>query len=230
MSDEQMQPTFTMSHSPTIGAIAAAMAKAQAVMGPAIKDSQNPHFRNDYASLASCFEACRPLHNNEIAITQIPLDGGDGGVLISTMLIHSSGEWIRGNLWLPVSKADAQGYGSALTYARRYCLQALTGLAPDDDDGNEAVNGGPKPAQRPPQAPPQRGPAKAGAAPANLGLFADICEALDRAEAPARVNEIVVNTQRAHQQGLITDAHLEQIKASVAKKRAGFANANGGAS
>ncbi len=73
------------------------------------------------------------------------------------------------------------------------------------------------------------GPAKA-AAPANLGLFADICEAIDKAEAVGPINKLVVETQRAHAQGLITDSHLEQIKASVAKKRASFASTNGGAS
>ncbi len=156
-ADEVVAPTFDVSMSPTIGKIAAALAKAQAVMGPALKDSTNPHFRNDYASLASCFAACRPIFENGIAITQIPVDGGEG-VRVVTWLLHESGEWIKGELWMPVTKSDAQGYGGALTYAKRYGLQSLTGLAPDDDDGNAAVG---RPAQPQPIQQPKPGPAKA---------------------------------------------------------------------
>lgn len=235
MSEEQAMK-WTVSTSAGIGQIAKALAAAQLAMGPAIKDKVGTIPGKDgrqgysygYATLAACFEAIQPLHQNGIAVTQIPLDGGNTGVLVATLLMHESGEWIRGEMWMPVAQQTPQGHGSALTYARRYGLCALCGLASDDDDGAAATHGSQK--NEPPVRLRGNGPAKTSAAPANLGLFADICEALDRAEAPARVNEIVVNTQRAHQQGLLTDAHLEQIKASVAKKRASFASANGGAS
>jgi hypothetical protein len=152
MNDEQVTEvavrTFDVSMSPSIGKIASSMAKAQAVMGPAIKDREGiipgkdgrAGYRYGYATLAACFEALQPFYDNGIAVTQIPLDGGNG-VRVLTYLLHESGEWIRGELWMPVEKQTPQGTGSALTYARRYCLQALTGLAADDDDGSVATHG-----------------------------------------------------------------------------------------
>lgn len=133
--------------SPTIGKIAEALAKAQAKMGPAIKDKEGvipgrdgrQGYRYGYATLAACLEVTRILNEHGIAVTQIPLDGGANGVLMSTRLIHTSGEWLRGDLWLPVVKQDAQGYGSALTYARRYGLCSLAGIAQDDDDGEASL-------------------------------------------------------------------------------------------
>lgn len=238
MSEEQ-QAKWTVSTSATIGAIAKALAAAQLKMGPAIKDKVGvipgkdgrQGYQYGYATLAACFEAIVPLHENGIAVTQIPLDGGNNGVLVATLLMHESGEWLRGELWMPVAQQTPQGYGSALTYNRRYSLQLLCGLASDDDDGAAATHGPQR--NEPPQRPRSQGggvgPAKTSA-PANLGLFADICEAIERCESVARINEVVINTQRAHGQGLITDSHLEQIKAMVAKRRASFASANGGAS
>jgi hypothetical protein len=131
----------TITMSPTVGKLAAALAKAQAEMRPAVKDAQNPHFRNNYATLAACMEAVRPLFAHGIAVIQPPVPHGADGVCVATLLLHESGEWIRGELYMPATKKDAQGFGSALSYARRYCLQATVGLATDDDDGNGAVRG-----------------------------------------------------------------------------------------
>lgn len=158
MSDEQ----FSMTMSPTIGKLAAAMAKAQLSMKPAEKDGKNPHFNNRYATLVSCIEACRPLHENEIAVLQPPVPHGSDGVCVATLLVHSSGEWIRGELYLPATKKDAQGFGSALSYARRYCLQSTLNMGADDDDGNQAAKSPPRqaaPAQRKASPPP---PPKSG--------------------------------------------------------------------
>ncbi len=170
MSDElaEVVGRFDVSMSRTIGKIAAALAKAQAVMGPAIKDKEGvipgkdgrTGYRYGYATLAACFEALQPVYDNGIAITQIPLDGGNG-VRIATYLLHESGEWIRGELWMPVGQQTPQGVGSAMTYARRYGLQALTGLASDDDDGSLATHGV-QPAQAQPIPQPKPTVAKAG--------------------------------------------------------------------
>jgi hypothetical protein len=138
---EETAVTVTMSAS--VGAIGAALAKAQLAMRPAVKDATNPHYKNRYATLASCVEALRPLHENGIAVIQPPAVHGADGVCVSTLLVHSSGEWIRGELYMPASKRDPQGFGSALSYARRYCLTATTGLATDDDDGEAAVRSAP---------------------------------------------------------------------------------------
>jgi len=125
--------------SETIDKIGAALAKAQAGMTVADKDAKNPHFRSDYATLASVMEAVRPaLSENGIAIFQ-DVGTGDGNVLVTTHLIHSSGQWLASTISAKPQKPDAQGIGSTVTYLRRYGLMAAAGIAPgDDDDGNAA--------------------------------------------------------------------------------------------
>ena len=120
--------------------ISAAFVKAQSQFGVALKTSLNPHFKNRYADLASCVEAViDSLNANGIALMQ-QFHEVETGIAIETVFIHESGEELRsGKLWLPAIKQDAQGYGSALTYARRYSLMAACGIAPEDDDGNAAA-------------------------------------------------------------------------------------------
>ena len=119
--------------------LAPALAKAQAVMATAKKDSTNPHFGNKYADLASVWDACRePLTANGLSIVQAPCNTSPDTVSIRTILLHSSGQFISSTITLRPSKADPQGAGSAITYARRYALSAMVGVSPDDDDGNAA--------------------------------------------------------------------------------------------
>jgi len=126
--------------SDSIKELATALAKAQATMAGAKKDSTNPHFRSKYADLASIWEACRDaLTSNGIAVVQMTRATAEEAVIVETRLMHSSGEWIEGELLVPVTKADAQGFGSARTYARRYSLAAAVGVAPEDDDGAAAA-------------------------------------------------------------------------------------------
>lgn len=119
--------------------IATALVKAQKQFGPALKTSTNPHFRSKYADLSACVEAViDALNDNGIAMIQVMHECNDG-VIVSTTFIHESGEVIDcGKLHVPAAKQDPQGYGSALTYARRYSLMAAAGIAPEDDDGNAA--------------------------------------------------------------------------------------------
>jgi len=119
--------------------IASALVKAQQAFGPALKSSSNPHFRSKYADLSAVVEAVIDgLNKHGIFLTQITHEC-DNGVIVETMLLHESGEMLSGGrLHVPATKQDAQGYGSALTYARRYSLMAITGIAPEDDDGNAA--------------------------------------------------------------------------------------------
>lgn len=120
-------------------AIASALVKAQKDFSPALKCATNPHFKSKYADLAACLEAVQdPLNNNGIALLQVTHEDLTG-VTVETLFIHESGEQISGGkLHVPASKQDPQGYGSALTYARRYSLLAACGIAPEDDDGNAA--------------------------------------------------------------------------------------------
>jgi len=119
--------------------IAQALCKAQKAFAPALKTSTNPHFKSKYVGLDGCVEAViDALNNNGIYLMQKSHDC-ENGVKIETILLHESGEEYSGGiLHVPASKQDAQGYGSALTYARRYSLMATCGIAPEDDDGNAA--------------------------------------------------------------------------------------------
>jgi hypothetical protein len=134
--------------------IATALVKAQKEFGPALKSSTNPHFRSKYADLAACVEAVIDgLNNNGIFLIQVTEERSTG-VCVETQFVHESGEIMSGgSLFMPASKIDAQGFGSALTYARRYSLMAACGLAPEDDDANLASSrptvAAPKPVAKP---------------------------------------------------------------------------------
>jgi len=119
--------------------ISTALVKAQKEFAPALKTATNPHFKSKYVGLDGCVEAViDALNNNGIYLMQKTHDC-ETGVKIETILIHESGEQLSGGiLHVPATKQDAQGYGSALTYARRYSLMASCGIAPEDDDGNAA--------------------------------------------------------------------------------------------
>lgn len=148
--------------SATIGSLAAALAKAQGEMAAAQKSSDNPYFRSKYADLSECWESCRgPLSKNGLAVIQTTeiKDGDAIGVVVNTTLAHSSGEWIRGTLFMPLAKKDPQAVGSAITYGRRYGLSAMVGIVADDDDGEAAMGrvqgGGPQKPQNSKQQRPQ---------------------------------------------------------------------------
>lgn len=120
--------------------LAKALSKAQGAMSAAAKDGTNPFYNNaKYASLASIWDSIRkPLADNGLAITQLT-GGKNTGVEITTLLLHSSGEWVKSCMVLTPVKADPQGMGSAITYGRRYALSAIVGaVADEDDDGNGA--------------------------------------------------------------------------------------------
>ena len=121
-------------------AIYSALVKAQRGFGPALKSSTNPHFRSKYADLAACIEAViDSLNENGVMLMQVTHEA-ENGVMIETLFLHESGEQMSaGKLFMPATKFDAQGFGSALSYARRYSLLAACGIAPEDDDANQAV-------------------------------------------------------------------------------------------
>jgi hypothetical protein len=119
--------------------IASALVRAQRGFAPALKTSTNPHFRSKYVDLAGCIEAVvDALNGAGIALIQRTSEDNTG-VTVETVFVHESGEMMEcGKLHVPAAKQDPQGYGSALTYARRYSLMAACGIAPEDDDGNAA--------------------------------------------------------------------------------------------
>lgn len=147
-----------MNQSNSIKELATALSIVQGKLTFAKKDNANPFFKSKYADLASVWESCRELlSENGLAVIQFPsgyqtncVDEKNKEHLMSltTILTHSSGEWISQDMTVPVTKADAQGAGSALTYMRRYALAAVVGVYQDDDDGN-AASKPVKPAEKP---------------------------------------------------------------------------------
>lgn len=145
--------------SPTLGKLADALAKAQGAFDAVAKSREaelvsknGQKFSYSYADLASLWAAVRgPLSANGLAVVQLASSAGPN-VIVTTTLLHSSGEWMRGRLSMPVGVQTPQGYGSAITYAKKYALAAMVGIAAEeDDDGAEASRA---PTQRPPE--PQR--------------------------------------------------------------------------
>jgi hypothetical protein len=126
-----------MNKSYNISNLAKALSIVQGKLQPASKDANNPFFKSKYADLNSIWSACRQLlTENGLAVSQLNRADTDG-VIIETVLMHESGEWISSEMFLPLSKHDAQGVGSASTYGRRYGLAAIIGIVADeDDDGN----------------------------------------------------------------------------------------------
>lgn len=129
-----------MNKSESINELAAALAKAQGEIHGAKKDSLNPHFKSKYADLASVWEACRaPLSKNGLAVVQT-MEPRESGVTLITALMHASGQWVSSELPMSIAaNATPQAVGSAITYARRYALSSMVGVAPDEDDGEAAM-------------------------------------------------------------------------------------------
>lgn len=129
--------------------IAAALAAAQAEIGGAAKSKVNPHFKSSYADLSEVMDACRAaLTKNGIAVVQMPSADGPA-VTLRTMLLHKSGEYLDSSLTMTATQNTPQAIGSAITYARRYALAAMVGIAPEDDDGNAATHRQPPAAKVP---------------------------------------------------------------------------------
>lgn len=146
--------------------IASALVKAQKAFGPALKTSTNPAFRSKYAKLENCIEAViDALNDNGIMLMQNTHDT-EAGITVETIFLHESGEVLsNGKLFVPAAKHDPQGFGSALTYARRYSLMAACGIAPEDDDGNAGAKAVQEQKAKPVA---QAAPAKASPPPAKI--------------------------------------------------------------
>ena len=128
-----------MKTSEQLNELADALAKAQGEIKNAKKDSKNPHFKNDYASLESVLDEVRPAFcKHGLSLFQSPRSD-ESGHWLDTRLLHKSGQWIEETMRLILFKVDMQGLGSAITYARRYSASALAGIHQTDDDAQAAV-------------------------------------------------------------------------------------------
>jgi hypothetical protein len=128
-----------MNKSESIADLAAALCLAQAEMGGATKNSINPHFKSSFADLESVIKAIKPaFFKHGLSFIQLPITSEGGkGIGVSTMLMHSSGQWIEGEYLLPLEKVTPQGAGAAITYARRYGLVSLCGIPQIDLDAED---------------------------------------------------------------------------------------------
>lgn len=125
--------------SPTIAALATALAIAQGEIENASKDSTNPHFNSKYADLASVRAAAKPIYGHGLAIVQQVASKPDGSIGVRTVLTHKSGEWMASRAYVKPDKSGPQAAGSVVTYLRRYMLAAALGIAQEDDDANAAT-------------------------------------------------------------------------------------------
>ncbi len=134
--------------------LSASLVKALAEIGGAAKDKDNPFFKSKYADLGSVITAIKPaLAKHDLGFTQ-HCQPSEDGVIVETILHHASGETLSmGSIYMPANKRDAQGFGSAQTYARRYSLQTAFGVPAEDDDGNAAAQSVPRADPAPPAKP-----------------------------------------------------------------------------
>jgi hypothetical protein len=133
----------------------AALAKVQGKIRAASKDAVNPHFKTRYADLTAIWDACRgPLAEHGVSVTQWPVHADDGRLHLVTRVAHG-GEWMMAQSSVPVAKQDPQGYGSALTYAKRYALASALGVVADDDDDGQAATSAPRQQEPRSSTPPQ---------------------------------------------------------------------------
>lgn len=205
-----MSETKPLNRSESIGQLAMALAKAQSSMTGAVKDSANPFFKSKYADLSSCWDSWRTAGPpNGLAIIQNPAFI-NSGVEIETILVHESGEWISNYLWLPIAKDDAQGIGSAITYGRRYGFCAITGIAPEDDDGNAASARKHKSDDK---------PAKEHDSRDRKDQADSLCAVLDMANTDKAIDTLL--TQATAKTFLaIKDEHYDRVKAHAVQRRA----------
>lgn len=154
-----------MDKSEQIDALAKALVKVQGTMENAVKGADNPFFKSTYATLSDIWEVARkPLTDNGLSVTQLCESADGQNVIIETVLLHESGQWIGGRLSMPYVKNDPQAVGSAISYGRRYALQSILGIvAEEDDDANHASGKGQIPKSdnpHPPSAPKSPAPPK----------------------------------------------------------------------
>lgn len=137
-----------MRHSESLGEIAKALAKAQAEIRNAVKTGVNPHFKNHYAPLEEVVQVAKdtlPKYGLSFIQGAEPSEGDL--LLLSTMILHTSGEWLESTLAMRPVRNDPQGIGSCITYARRYALAAMCGIASEEDDDGNAASETPAPAK-----------------------------------------------------------------------------------
>lgn len=203
------------------GTLSSAMALAFAEIEGATKSANNPHFKTKYADLGAVIEAIKPaLINHGLFFTQRP-QPSEGGVTIETVIGHVGGEELSlGSLFVPANKQDAQAFGSALTYARRYALVTAFGVPVEDDDGNAAARG---------QSQQGKVSPAATLSDADWAKIVQLCQATKttgdavKAHVGAENLKLLTPAQTAKAVAFLEDKLAEAAKASTDTKASGFA-------
>lgn len=208
----------TVRRSPTIGALAGALAKAQGEMKNPPKDSINPHFKSKYADLATVRDVVIPvLSKHNLSVVQLPCDV-DGLPALTTILMHTSGEYIETTALTRPGKMDPQGVGSALTYCRRYGLQSIAGVAADDDDDGNVAS---RPAERPQSVPARQTQQAEPAAQSDKPLVAKLTQRFAQCETEDDRQAAWKEVAEAKKTGKLTQPgyeHLKQIAVDTANR------------
>jgi hypothetical protein len=216
--------------SPTVSKLFEALAAAQAELVGPKKDSVNPHFKSKYADLESVVEASRKvLPKHGLCVTQVRCGGTKDGIELVTVLGHKSGEWIRGTSFTPMAKPDAQGAGSAITYARRYDHCAIIGIAPEDDDGNAASE--PRPQHGPLKAPVATSEQLAGALAASTDMMGEVVQLNERIAVAATMGTLNELWRRVGELKLagLPASHYRSLAALKDKRKGELQPVNGAA-
>ncbi len=204
-----------MNRSPTLSELGKALAIAQGKMRVAIKDSKNPFFKSTYADLASVWAACREaLTSNGLSVIQFPVTT-DEMAGISSMLLHTSGEFVEEEFLLPVKDKTAQGFGSAFTYSRRFALAAIAGIVADDDDDGQA-------ASTSPAARASKTPVKDYLPPASKlsPEYARLASGIAFAGDSSKVDVVAAEARDSAAKGLLTSSEATMLRDLFAAKRA----------
>lgn len=212
-----------MNRSEQINELAAALAKAQMEMKAAPKNSVNPAFKRPgettgtkYAALPDVIEASKALAKHGLAFVQPASVADDGAVTVETVLMHSSGQWLSERLSLRPQASTPQGFGSAMTYGRRYGLSSLVGIAADeDDDGNEASrkpsNGHTGNGERPAPAPVPAKQAEPAPPDPSIKLCMEIKERIVKCPSVAEMVKLDTEIAEAHKKHAINDAQKARL-------------------
>lgn len=197
---EQTTTNKLVERSASIKEIATALSKFQASIENVTKEAENPFFKSSYATIANIIEAIRkPLGENGLSVAQFPV----GQDTLITMLMHSSGEYFLSELQMTPKDKTPQAQGSAITYARRYALSAILGIATEDDDGNSASGAAPK-----------NTTVKMGKA-GSEEEFATALIAIEKLKTTKSCDEAIVRLENANQ---FTDSQKDKLEQAISNR------------
>jgi hypothetical protein len=204
----------TVRRSESIAALAAAMCKAQAELKNPPKDSVNPHYKSRYADLATVRDTIIPvLVRHGLSLMQFPSDL-DGAPALTTILAHTSGEFVEGTAQLNPKNLAPQDVGSALTYMRRYALQSVAGVAADDDDDGHAASHRPQQQAKPAPRPQLSGTVD------NLGARQAAVDAYAACQSPADLDAADERVLALKAEGRLSDADLAGLRPAAREAHA----------